>query len=171
MKSFEEGTRALEQVVGHGRLTGSVVVDQIYALPIESGYWRTGPLAGVTNQPRHGGETHALANALEAIAEPSLRHVGQNIFRSDALGGFGVQAMAEAMEHLSAEYHERAPREFEDLRNSGHPIVHDDGRLAYDRPPMRPRLSDAALAEKNRRRALGEGISRRRDSGTVPFAE
>lgn len=168
MTSFEQGTRELERIVGHGKLVGKLEVDQVYAAPLEVGYWKTGPLAGVTNRPRHGGETHALANALQHVTPKAFQRMADHAYDE---GGLAF-AMISDVEDLSGEYHDRAPREFEDLRNSGHPTVTDNGKRVYDRPPLRSRLTDAQLAEKSRRRALGEGLtSTRRTGPTLPFSE
>lgn len=164
MRSFDEGCDDLERKVGHGKLTGKVTVDQVYAAVQHEGYWLTGPLAGhvIINHPQ-GGEAKYLER-------PLFLRVGEYMHNlADAVtSGFIVQAMAENMEDLSQQVFEKAPREFEDLRNSGHPTVEDDGHLAYDRAPVRPRLSEAALKEKSKRRALGEGLSSHKDS-TLPF--
>ncbi len=50
-----------------------------------------------------------------------------------------VQAMADAMEDLSAKVAEHAPVESGDLRRSGHPTVTDDGAVVYDRAPAQHR--------------------------------
>lgn len=161
--TFAARSRELGDMIGEGSLTGSAEVNQVYALPQHSGFWRTGPLAGVQirNHPR-GGKSHFLSDPLMANAQRYLRNLADG-----ALGGRLVQAMAENMEDLSDHVRDQAPREFEDLRNSAHPKVLDNGRVAYDRAPLRPRLSQGALGEKARRRQLGEGPSRGSDA--LPF--
>lgn len=156
MGTFAARTHELGAMVGEGTLRGRVGVNQVYALAQHSGYWRTGPLAGVRirKHPR-GGKSHFLSDPLQDHHERYLRNLADAV-----LSGFLVQAMAENVEHLAGQVHQQAPREFEDLRNSAHPQVLDDRRLAYDRPPARPRLSEAALREKARRKQLGEGPSR-----------
>lgn len=155
--TFGERTRELGEMVGEGTLRGSVEVDQVYALPIHSGFWRTGPLAGVTNRPRHGGQIGFLSRPL---MEKHARYLAK--LADGVLSGFLTQAMAENMEDLTQEVYERAPRLMDDLRRSGHPMVRDQGRVVYDRPPERARLTDAQLREKSKRVRLGEGHGARR---------
>ena len=153
--TFGEGTRALAEMIGDGDLTGKVEVDQVYAAAQHEGGWKTGPNAGVQirNHPRGGGD-HFLSQPLVEGAPDMMAHLGRHALEPNGL----VQAMADNMEDLCGEVHDRAPREFDDLRDSGHPTVTDNGRKAYDRPPKRARLSKAALKEKGKRRRLGESL-------------
>lgn len=146
MGTFQEGCLDLEEKVGRGKLTGKVVVNQIYAASQHSGYWVTGPLAGhvIRRHPR-GGQSHYLEEPLFAKAEDYMKNLADAV-----LDGFLVQAMAENMEDLADEVHDKAPRENEILRNSANPIVLDDGLEAYNRPPLWPRLSDEDLKELSR---------------------
>ena len=164
MGSFQQGCDDLADKVGHGKLIGVCEVDQVYAAAQHQGYWVTGPLAGhVIRNHSQGGQAKFLEQPLFDHAADYMRNIADGI-----LEGWGVQAMAENMEDLSRRVHDLAPREFDDLRDSGHPQVFDDGRVAYDRAPLRPRLSKSALKEKSKRRALGEGPRRSRDT-TLPF--
>lgn len=147
MGSFQQGTRDLEEKIGHGKLVGSVVVDQIYSAAQHEGYWVTGPLAGhvIRKHPR-GGQAKFLEQPLFEKTDDYMRNLADAV-----LDGFLVQAMAENMEDLADEVFDKAPRENDILRNSAHPEVHDDGRLAYDRPPLYPRLSREELKELHRK--------------------
>lgn len=155
MARFADRIRELEEAVGDGDLQGKVNVDQVYAAVQHEGYWKTGPLAGVVirNHPRGGGSKFLAEPLFENAADYMRRLAGR------ALEPAGlVSAMRENVEDLSGEVYDRAPREFDDLRDSGHPTVMDGDRLAYDRPPRRPRLSEGALREKKRRSRLGESL-------------
>jgi hypothetical protein len=157
MGTFSERMQKLSEQVGHGKLEGRLKVDQVYAAPQERGFWETGPNAGrvIRNHPG-GGQTHFLS---EALTENHLSYLKSLARR--ALDEFGLQGeMADSMEDLDREMYHRAPRDFEDLRNSGHPTVTDDGKVVYDRAPRRPRLTEGALREKSRRSRLGEGRER-----------
>lgn len=151
---FQQRTADLADMVGHGKLEGKVEVDQVYAAAQHEGVWATGPLAGVVirNHPQ-GGQAHFLSEPLIADAPQSMQRLADHTLEPDGLH----RAMEDNVEDLSGRVHDKAPREFGDLRDSAHPTVTDDGRTVYDRPPVRPRLSEAALKEKAKRRRLGEG--------------
>lgn len=146
MGTFQQGCIDLAEKVGHGKLTGKVVVDQVYAAAQHEGYWVTGPLAGhvIRNHPR-GGQAKFLEEPLFEKAEDYMRNLADGV-----LDGFLVQAMAENMEDLADEVFHLAPRENDVLRGSANPRVLDDGREAYDRPPLWPRLSQDQLRELRR---------------------
>jgi hypothetical protein len=154
MRSFEQGTRELEEMVGRGDLVMKVEVSQAYAAPQHAGYWVTGPLAGhvIKHHPR-GGQSHYLSEPLFAHAPEYMRLLAAQMLQRDGL----IRAAREVVESLSREVFDKAPREFEDLRNSAHPTVTDNHEVVYDRPPVRGRLSKSALREKGRRRRAGEG--------------
>lgn len=143
MGSFQEGCIELEKRIGHGDLSGKVIVDQVYAASQHEGTWVTGPLAGhvIRNHPR-GGQAKFLEQPLFEKASDYMRNLADAVH-----DGFLTQAMAENMEDLADEVHDKAPREHEILRNSGHPVVTDDGETVYDRPPIFPRLSEGDLKE------------------------
>src|SRR4051794_105839 len=130
--TFDARLRELSERIGHGKLVGKLTVDQIYALAIHSGFWRSGPLAGVTNRPRHGGETHFVTNALQHNAEryrPTPAHA--------ALEPGGLRdAMVENVEDWARDAAARTPRESGVLAASGHPVVTIGDAVVYDRPPL-----------------------------------
>ena len=139
MGSFDARIRELERRVGDGLLEGVVRVDQPYAAVQHAGYWRSGPNAGVVirNHPRGGG-SHFLSNPLLENSDRYMRRLAYDAYEP---GGLRV-AMIDVVEDLSREVYDRAPRETDALRNSAHPMVVDDGDLAYDRPPVAPRQED-----------------------------
>lgn len=144
---FFDGVAALKDMVG-SPIGGDVTVDQVYAAPIERGFWETGPLAGHTNHPRHGGQTHFLRDGLHENADLYLQNLAD-----DALEPGGLyRAMVDNVEYLSAQVEQRAPVEFDNLRRSAHPTVTRDGGVVYDRAPAVTRLSREELNALNRGR-------------------
>ena len=74
----------------------------------------------------------------------------------------GQPAMKRSMNHLSDQVEVTAPREWGDLRDSGHAQVTLGGRTVYDRPPKVARLTAQELKAKSRailRQRLAEGLS------------
>lgn len=122
------------------RLSGSVVVDQVYAHYQHEGIGFHHP---------DGGEALYLKMPLFVKMRGYFEHLGA----AAAHGGLR-QAMIDNMEDLSLEVYHRAPWEFGDLRASGHPSVTEDGQKVYDREPMVKRLSEAELAIKSHLRYL-----------------
>jgi hypothetical protein len=156
--SFADGTRELERMIGNGDLVMKVEVSQIYAASQHEGGWVTGPLAGhVIKHHPQGGQAHFLSEPLFARAPEFMELLAAHTLEPDGL----LFAGRDIVEELSKEVFDKAPREFEDLRNSAHPTVIDDGQVRYDRPPVRDRLSKEALKEKGKRRRAGEGPAKR----------
>ena len=136
-------------MVGNGqRLTGSVTVDQIYA----------------HRQHEDLSYHHARGGSAKYLEKPLMDHY------RDYLGGYaktvlhdgGQSAMKRSMEHLSDQVEETAPREWGDLRSSGHPAVTQGGRTIYDRAPKAARLTAEELKAKSRailRQRLAEGLT------------
>lgn len=130
--------RLLEKTPRH--LTGSVVVDQVYAHYQHE---------GITFHHPDGGEALYLKTPLYVKHGVYFARLGKA-----AVHGELVQAMKENVEDLSLEVYHRAPWEFGDLRGSGHPRVIADGHTVYDRPPMVKRLSELDLKAKEHLRYL-----------------
>ena len=148
MTTFADGTRELEDRVGRGKLVGTVVVDQIYAAAQHESVWVTGPLAGhvIRNHPR-GGQAKFLEQPLFENAERYFKRLADNVLDGDL-----VQAMTDNVAHLAGEVYDKAPREFDDLRLSAHPSVESDGKVVFDSPPVRKRLTKEELKAKARKR-------------------
>jgi hypothetical protein len=121
-----------------GVMTGSVEVDQVYAHAQHEHLEYKHP---------RGGMARYLAAGLEARYREYLQAVADGV-----LDDGGRDGMRRSMESLSGEVYDRAPREFMDLRRSGHPQVRQGLDVLYDRPPMQHRLSDAELRAKSRLR-------------------
>lgn len=134
--TFGDRVSELSDLVGHGALAGSVVVDQVYARYQHEELQLRHPRGGQAKyleQPLH--DHHR--DYLEAIA-------------AQVLVDGPTEAMVDAMEDLSGQVETHAPVEFENLRESGHPIVTSDGETVYDRAPKQRRLTDDELDEQRR---------------------
>jgi hypothetical protein len=135
-------------VGGPDRLTGSCVVDQVYAhAQHEHMEW---------NHPRGG-----TAKFLERPLFDHYRDYLEDYART-VLDDGGQPAMKRSMEHLSDEVEVTAPREWGDLMRSGHPKVEQGDRVIYDRAPKAGRLTEAELKAKSRailRMRLAEGLT------------
>lgn len=144
--TFGDRTRKLAEQVGHGKLVGSVEVDQVYAK-----YQHEHP------EFKHpeGGQAFYLRDPLfnditgtmEKLAQKAITEQGSDI----------KDGMKDFTERLSSEVYDKAPLEFGDLKASGHPKVLDDGAVHYDRPPLVGRLSEEDLRAKGDLRRLGFG--------------
>ncbi len=133
MISFDEGTRLFGERVGDGELEGSVTVDQVYALYQHEGVGFVHP---------RGGEAHYLSGPLTENADIYLEGFS-TVFEQDGLAADDV--MAAAMEDLAGQIPDRAPVEFNVLRQSASPSVHSDGVEVFHRPPLMPRLAQEEL--------------------------
>lgn len=133
--TFSERIDELRKMVGSGKLTASLVVDQRYShAQHEHLEW---------HHPRGG-----QAKFLEAPLMDHFREYIEDYARTVLHDG-GQAAMRRSAENLSDQVEMHAPREFFDLMFSGHPKVEQDGTI-YDRPPKRRRLTDEELRVKSR---------------------
>lgn len=137
--TFSERIDALRTMTGRGaKLSGSVVVDQRYALAQHEHLdW---------HHPRGGGPKY-----LERPLMSGYRDYLSDYAKTVLTDG-GQPAMKRSMEHLSDQVELTAPVEFTDLRRSGHPSVTLGGRTVYDRPPKQRRLTEDELRVKSRAR-------------------
>ena len=147
--TFSERIAGLRHLVGDGqRLTGLCVVDQRYAAAQhEHGEW---------HHPR-GGSAFYLRKPLFDHYRNYLADYARTVLRDG-----GQPAMKRSMEHLSDEVEVTAPREWGDLRSSGHPKVTLGERVVYDRAPKAARLTAEELRAKSRatmRLRLAEGLT------------
>jgi len=138
----------LRKTVGSGKLTGTVTVDQVYA---HFQHERT-----ELRHPRGGGPFY--------LQRPLTGHYRDYLddYARTVLHDGGQPAMRRSVEHLSDQVELTAPREWGDLRESGHPSVEQGGRALYDRLPHVGRLSKQELAVKSRalmRKRLAEGLT------------
>lgn len=130
--------------VGEGKLTGRVVVDQVYAKYQHE---------RMDLQHPRGGQAKYLTTPLMAKFRDYYKDLA-----GEVLHGSLKASMIKSMEDLAAkQVFDYAPREFEDLRESGHPIVNDDGFDVYDRAPLVHRLTAGELKVKDRLRSQGLG--------------
>ena len=135
MSTFEERVDEIIARIGRGRIKGQVKVDQVYAHYQHEG--------ASFKHPR-GGKAYYLRDPLYQKHGEYLQAIATGLLHGRRM----VDLMAEQMEKLSMEVYENAPREWEDLRASGNPIVKDDGVTVYDRPPMVRRLTEEELRIK-----------------------
>jgi hypothetical protein len=149
--AFVANIEALAKRV-EGRWRGAVEVNQVYAH-----YQHAHP---EFKHPR-GGQAFYLQAPLYRYYRLYYRTIAQHAITSegtDLKGGF-----AQVTEHLSKQVYIHAPREFEHLRNSGHPYVTRDGVKVYNRQPLVKRLSERELRENGHLRYLtGAKRGRRR---------
>jgi hypothetical protein len=147
--TFSERITELRRLVGDGqRLRGSVTCDQIYA---KYQHERT-----ELHHPRGGGPFY--------LQKPLMDHYRDYLgdYAKTVLHDGGQPAMRRSMEHLSDEVEVTAPREWNDLRKSGHPQVTLGERTVYDRAPKAARLTAQELKAKSRailRQRLAEGLT------------
>lgn len=139
MGSFSARTRQLGEQVGEGDLTGSVTVDQPYAVNQHEMGWlnfmgRYGPKP-IRRYHRGGGAKFLEAPLMEKGPTEYMQRLANRALDPGGL----VEAMVENMEDLCDEVHERAPRDRDVLRDSASPKVTDGGTVAYERPPRAAR--------------------------------
>lgn len=144
--TFFDRIDELDIAVGHGLLTLAVEINQIYAHYQEVG--------DDFEHPR-GGEARALRNSLFVKIDQFMEIYARSFITET--GSDVIQAAKDIAENISFEYYDRAPREFDDLRDSGHPTVTDDGVVIYDRAPRVGRLTAEQLREKSKLRDEGLG--------------
>lgn len=140
---FDTRMAELAEQVGDGPLTGVLEVDQVYARYQHEGLDLKHP---------EGGQAKYLEAPLFAGHPAMLERLADRVLDGDL-----SDAMAQNMEGLSLKVYELAPLEFGDLKASGHPVVRDNGTVAYDRPPNIHRLTPEELKIKAELRALGLG--------------
>lgn len=146
MARFEDRITQLITQVGGGKLVGSVRVDQVYAKYQHERLDLKHP---------SGGGAKYLERPLYDESRGIMADLARNVLHGDL-----VAVMASGMEKVSRGVFEHAPFEFGDLKASGHPRVKDGGVIAYDRQPMRRRLTKTELRAKSHIRNLGFGNGR-----------
>ncbi len=130
-KSFEQGAAELAQMVGDGSVVGTFAVDGgPRTIPLESGFWRTGPLAGVRMQDftTPGTGPHAVQTSLESAYETSL----QDIAKTTLVTG-PQEGMKRHVENMDAEFKRRAPRVTGEYADSTARFVTDNGQPIHER--------------------------------------
>jgi hypothetical protein len=146
--TFDARIDELRKMVGSGKITSAVLVDQVYAHRIhEELAWR-----------------HPRGGTAKYLERPLMEHYRDYIedYAKTVLDDGGQAAMKRSAEHLSDEVEITAPREWGDLLKSGHPSVTQDGRTIYDRPPKVHRLTKQELKAKSRatmRARLAAGLT------------
>lgn len=148
MVSFQQRATELQRIVGNGPLQVEIHVNQIYS-HYQATDGRDDPR--VMRRPfRHprGGVSGFLSRQIDARGRGELRDWARRIFEHST----PVEGAKTTVDELVKGVFELAPRETGDLRRSGSGKVFDNHRLAHDRPPDVPRLSESALRARRRRR-------------------
>jgi hypothetical protein len=141
--SFGDRMDELIESVGDGTLTGSVVVDQVYAKYQHERMDLKHP---------QGGQARYLGQPLLDKNREYVRQLADAV-----LHGSLQQAMEVVVEDLATkQIFDKAPREFQDLRQSGHPRVMNGELITYDRAPLVHRLTADELKAKDKARAQGK---------------
>lgn len=124
-----------------GRWRASCEVDQVYAHYQE-----------VHQEFRHpqGGQAFYLRDSL--YLGNHMRTVASLLIGEDGIDPGA--ALSRVAEDIAKGVIQRAPREFHDLRMSGHPKVTRDGGAVYDRAPYVKRLDPSQIRGKSRLRYL-----------------
>jgi hypothetical protein len=146
--TFTDRISELRRMIGSDRLTGTVTVDQVYA----------------HYQHEHMEFHHPRGGTAKYLEQPLYAHYRDYLtdYADTVLHDGGQPAMKRSVEHLSDEVELTAPREWGDLRKSGHPRVTAGERTVYDRPPKAGRLTEEELRVKSRailRQRLAEGLT------------
>src|SRR5215218_11167391 len=118
-------------MVGDGHLTGTFAVDGgARTVPLEVGYWKTGPNAGVhmQNFTTAGTGPHAAQNSLENTYHESLEDIAVTTLTEGPQEG-----MKRHVERVDREFKERAPRVTGEYADSTARIVTDDGVPIHER--------------------------------------
>lgn len=142
--TFFDRVDELSRQIGSGDLVGNVEFDQVYAH-----YQHAHP---EFKHPR-GGQAFYLSAPLFDKTDERMEKLAARAITPD--GSEIEHGMADAMEDLSDDAEAKAPVEFADLKNSGHPTVTSDDVVVYDRPPTVARLSKDELKTKDKLRDRG----------------
>lgn len=131
MADFFSRTEELKRIVGKGHLVGIFAVDGgPRSVPLEVGFWRSGPLAGVhiQNWTTPGTGANAVQNSLEASYQASLEDIAKTLLAEGPQEG-----MIRHTERMKREFMPRAPRVTGEYADSSARFVTDDGQLIYER--------------------------------------
>ncbi len=139
MGTFGDRIRVLQAQTGDGQLAGKATVDQRYAEVQE----RDESLS----HPR-GGQARYLETATVARQDRRFRRIADSTLRDGIRTG-----MIDAVGDIADDVAVLAPLDENDLRRSAATTVVDAGAVVHSRPAAVPRLSDAQLREKSRRRS------------------
>lgn len=142
MGDFTARIDELIAMMGGGEsLVGTVEVNQVYAHYQHE---------GLNFRHPRGGQAKFLEEPLYSETPHYLQNLADHLLRDG-----GVQGMIDNMEHLANEVFLKAPVEFMDLKNSGHPMVTEGSVVLYDRAPIQGRLTEEELKAKDHLRSMG----------------
>lgn len=131
MADFFSRTEELAHLVGDGNLSGIFAVDGgERTVPLEVGYWKSGPNAGVRMRDftTPGTGPHAAQNSLEATYHTSLEDIAKTTLKTGPQGG-----MERHVEDMQREFEGRAPRVTGQYSQSTGRFVLDNGIPVYER--------------------------------------
>lgn len=144
VRRFDQGAAELSERVGHGKLVGSLYRNQRYAAVQERDPTLLHP-AGGTWKYQEG--------ALYAMHRAALARTAATVLSPQGPAA-GLEAGLEMVDTMASAL---APKEHLVLAKSGHIRVYDAGALVRERRPKAPRLTDAQLRARHRRRGSGRG--------------
>jgi hypothetical protein len=125
-RTFDQGTKELEALVGKGDLTATFTVAAGgRTVPLEAGYWRNhmGRNGRVEIRNWSQGGPHATQNALEESYRDSLGDVAATVLETGPQEG-----MERHLDRMQEEFERRAPRVTGSLHDSTGRVVTDDGQ-------------------------------------------
>lgn len=122
---FFTRTKELEKLVGGGLLVGTFAVNGgARTIPLEVGFWRSGPNARVRMEDftTPGTGPHAVQKSLETTYRSSLEDIARTTLESGPQEG-----MKRHVERMDSEFKKRAPRVTGEYADSTARIVTDNG--------------------------------------------
>jgi hypothetical protein len=143
-KNFaDEGVPEILDMVGDGKLSGTLTIDQVYA---KYQHERLD-----LHHPR-GGKARYLADPFVENYRLYLQRIADHVLEPDGM----VDAMADVLDSLSSASARETPVEFYNLARSHGVVVRDRGAIARQRRPAQGRLSKDELREQRKgRRSRG----------------
>jgi hypothetical protein len=140
---FTQRITELQEMVGHGHLTGHLLRDQVYAHYQE---------ARLDLRHPQGGQAMYQESSLYDYRDEYLRGIAETVLVDITSG------MVDAVESFDDHAAGRCPKELTMLSRSGHPSVTSEGSVVYDRAPEIPRLSKAELRDLAHLRTRGTAV-------------
>jgi len=125
LPDFFKETLELKRKVGKGHLTGTFAVDGgARSVPLELGFWRSGPNDGarMENWTTEGTGPHAAQKSLQDTHEISLEDIAKTLLAEGPQEG-----MKRHVERVDAKFKELAPRVTGQYADSTARVVEDDG--------------------------------------------
>lgn len=131
-EQFVQRIGELQDQVGRGTLTGTLLRDQVYAHYQE---------ARLDLRHPQGGQAMYQESSLYDYRSEYLQGIADKVLENI------ISGMVDAVEAFDSHSAQRCPKELTLLSRSGHPTVTSAGTVVYDRAPEVPRLSNEELRE------------------------